>query len=685
MARWRRLAKRAALTLGVGALSLVALDRLCPPPIERGQIVSTVVTDREGRPLRAFPVEDGRWRLAADLDHIDPAFIEALIRIEDKRFYDHHGVDPLAVARAITSAVVHREITSGASTLTMQTARLLEPRPRTLPSKIIESFRALQLEIRLSKEEILELYLTLAPYGGNLEGVRSASYAWFGRAPEELTPDQIALLLALPQSPEVRRPDRRPKSATAARNQLLERMAENGLLSPARAVDAREEPVPESRAAFPARAWHAAEFLSTHPKEKGHVPSTLDWALQAEATRLLEDAANTAGEDVQIAALVIEVESRAVRAAIGSAGRDRQGGWIDLTDRRRSPGSALKPFIYGMAFDDGTVAPGTLINDLPSRFAGYQPENFDRTFRGEVTVADALKHSLNVPAVRVLDQVGANRFLAALDFAGGHPLMPTTGETDAGLAIALGGLGISVRDVAVLYGALGDGGEALPLAWTPDAAEANRTATGYPVMSAESAAEVLEILADAPPPPGRMPSHLASGAEKIAFKTGTSYGFRDAWAAGVSGGYAVVVWTGHADGTPRPGVTGREAAAPLLFSLFDAVSRTLPEKDRPMDRERIDRTPPRTLAHFAPDDAAPTVLFPPDEAEIWADRADRGFVLSARGTGPLHWYADGEPVPRDAGGAPVWQPGGPGFYRLEVVDGDGRTTAVRVRVRGPQG
>ena len=224
-----------------GALVLLAgLDRLFPPPIERGRVVSLVVEDRAGRPLRAFPVEDGRWRLAADLDRLDPAFVDALLRIEDARFHAHPGVDPLAAVRAAGQALARGRIVSGASTITMQTARLLEPRPRTPFAKLIEAIRALQLEARLSKREILELYLTLAPYGGNLQGVRAASWAWFGREPDSLTPDQIALLIALPQSPEARRPDLRPDAARAARAAILDRLAEAGWISAERAADASD-------------------------------------------------------------------------------------------------------------------------------------------------------------------------------------------------------------------------------------------------------------------------------------------------------------------------------------------------------------------------------------------------------------------------------------------------------------
>lgn len=676
----KRLGLGAAAAL-VCALALVfALDRLFPPPIERGGALSVVAEDRQGRALRAFPVEDGRWRLAADLDRIDPEFIDALLTIEDQRFYTHPGVDPLAVVRALGQAASRGRIVSGASTITMQTARLLEPRPRTLPSKIIESIRALQLEARLSKDEILELYLTLAPYGGNLQGVRAASWAWFGREPDSLTPDQIALLIALPQSPEARRPDLRPASARRARAMILSRLAEAGWISPERAEDSSQEPLPSGRNAFPDQAWHAADTVRARSQGAPVVRSTLDLTLQQDAERLVQRLAQAGGEGVQAATLIVEIEGRAVRAAVGSAGLNRAGGWIDLTTARRSPGSTLKPLVYALAFDDGEAAPDTLIEDLPARFSNYQPENFDRTFRGEVTIADALQHSLNVPAVRVLDRVGAARFAAALDQAGAHPSIPGSLSGETGLAVALGGLGLSARDLAVLYAALGDEGRALPLAWTQAEAEANRAAQGRRLVSAESARDIVDVLYGAPSPPGRMPAQLTTGAPRVAYKTGTSYGFRDAWAAGITGGYAIIVWTGRPDAAPRPGVTGRAGALPTLFDLADAVARWDPGfvNDAPI----LDRAPaPPSLARFSAEAAPPVILFPPEDSELWAEGPGRDFVLSARGAGAVRWYVDGAPADRDAGGAQVFRPEQPGFYALTVVDAEGRSTRTRVRVR----
>ncbi|MFY0638806.1 penicillin-binding transpeptidase domain-containing protein, partial [Maricaulis maris] len=441
------------------------------------------------------------------------------------------------------------------------------------------------------------------------------------------------------------------------------------------------DPAPMRRP-FPADAWHAADAIRRATPDEREPVSTLDRSLQL----MLED--SLAGElaetddAVQFAAMIIETETRAVRALAGSASRERPGGWIDLTDRPRSPGSTLKPFIYGMAFDDGLAAPGTRIADLPRRFAGYQPDNFDRSFRGDVTIAEALQHSLNIPAVTTLDGVGARRFNAALGFAGANPLRPRQAGQDDGLAVALGGAGLTLRQIGVLYAALADGGEARPLVWQETARDDIAPLGSFRLLSAESADEIVQVLRRAPHPGGRMPALLARGAPDIAFKTGTSYGFRDAWAAGIVGGYTLVVWTGRADGAPREGVTGRAAALPVLFRLADGVSQLAPRGDMGVDRQaEPPEETPQTLADFR-EDAAPHILFPPDGAEVWSDRAGRGFILAAQAPGPVRWFADGETVSENALGEPVWIPPGPGFYAVSAVDEAGRSSEVRVRVRG---
>lgn len=687
LVRWSLRATLAAFAAGVAGLAaLFILDLAFPPPIEQARAeFSRVVADAEGRALRAVPIEDGRWRLRADLDEIDPAFIRALIAYEDERFYDHAGVDPVALARAALSSASAGRIVSGGSTITMQTARLMEPRPRNLVSKAIEMFRAFQLERRLSKREILELYLTLAPYGGNIEGVRAASWAYFDREPDQLTPDQIALLIALPQSPEARRPDRRPEAAVAARSRVLARLVEDGLLAADRAEDAREEPAP-ARRAFPAIAWQASdEVLSrgSNETENGELVSTILAPVQLEMEAIARRAAEEQGDAVQVSMIVVEVETRAVRAAVGSAARNRPGGWLDLTNRARSPGSTLKPLVYGMAFDDGLAGPGTLISDLPRRFAGYRPDNFDRRFRGDVTIAQALQHSLNVPAVSALDAIGARRFAAALSFAGAAPSLPPQADDEAGLALALGGAGFTARDIAVLYAALADGGLARPLVWLENEIETSAEENpGYPILTAESAEEVLEILRRAPAPDGRMPAALTQHAPDVAFKTGTSYGFRDAWAAGVANGHVVVIWVGRPDGAPRPGVTGRAAALPILFEAFDrlaldyagVIARRGPSSD--------DTPTPVSMTRFGGDDDGPEIIFPPEGAEVWADRPGRSFVLSARSRSTLSWYVDGEPAERDASGEWVWRPQTEGFFRITAVDAHGRSSHVVARALG---
>ncbi|MDJ0921251.1 MAG: penicillin-binding protein 1C [Henriciella sp.] len=678
-------AKRLVLALAILCGGALALDQVFPPPIEKGRVVSTLVSDRDGRPLRAIPLETGAWRFQADIDEIDPVFVEALLEVEDKRFWRHGGVDWIGMARAVTSLIRSGEVVSGGSTITMQTARLLEPRPRTIPSKLIEMFRAHQIEARLSKQEILELYLTLTPYGGNLEGIRAASWRYFGREPGRLSDDQIALLIALPQSPEVRRPDRNPEGARAGRDEIARKLQRLGYLNEARTVEAMAAALPGRNYGFPRRAWHATARAARH--QSGDVTSTLDSGLQSELEQIALQAAEKAGEDVQVSILVVDVPTRAVRAAVGSASRARAGGWLDLTAQARSPGSTLKPFIYAMAFDDGAAAPSTLISDLPKRFASYQPENFDRMFRGDVRVAEALQHSLNVPAVLVLDRVGPQRFAAALHLAGATPRTGRGAQAEPGLALALGGVGMTARELAVLYAALGDGGVAKPLVWreTDEAAKG-----GFRLMSQDSAERIVDILQDTPTPVGRMPGRLAANAPQVAFKTGTSYGFRDAWAAGLSGDQAIIVWVGRADGAPRPGQTGRKAALPILFKVADRAAHHLGESgasnarlvSRPRDRAA------GALGQFGAGDQPPEILFPPKDAELWAGPVDgqtaRAFVFAGRGAGSLTWYVDGEPVEPDAGGLPAWTPQAPGFYRVSAIDEAGRESQRVVRVLRPE-
>ncbi|MBI1188976.1 MAG: penicillin-binding protein 1C [Alphaproteobacteria bacterium] len=672
--------KRIAWAFVIVALALFALDLAFPPPLHRADVVSPVVLDRNDHWVRALQTPEGRWRLAARLDEIDPEFRRRLIAVEDSRFWFHPGVDPFALARASASYLRNGEVTSGGSTITMQLARLLEPRPRTIPSKLIEIVRALQIERRWTKREILAAYLTLAPYGGNLEGVRAASRAYFARDPVWLDDGEMALLIALPQAPEARRPDRRPDAARAARNAMLDRFAAARLITRDRAREAHADPIP-ARAPFPVMAFATAERLARAHPNAPVLRTTLDADLQRALEALVARHAEAIERDASIAMMVVEIAPRAVRASVGGAGLDRAGGYIDMTQAVRSPGSALKPFIYALAIDDGIAAPDTIILDAPRRFAGYLPENFDRRFHGDVRLAEALQHSLNVPAVATLDRIGPARFEAALAQAGARPRIPRRELAEPGLALALGGVGMTLEELVSLYVALGDGGRAGELTLLRN----ERAVRRGRLVRADSAERVLEILRRSPSPAGRTPAALAQGAPLVAFKTGTSYGFRDAWAVGVAEGHVVGVWVGRPDGAPRAGATGRSEAVPLLFDAFDIIAPNAP-------RRRAENE----VAHAAPgierlrtrsnEESGPTILFPPDGVEILVleyGAAARGLSLSARGgRAPLSWYAEGRAVPSEpTSGRAIWRPTAPGFHTVSVIDADGRRAHVRIRIR----
>jgi penicillin-binding protein 1C len=674
-AAWPR--QRWLIGAAAGAAAVLAVVGVLALTLPLGKLhrSSPVVLDRNGAWLRALPVEDGRWRLRADLDRTDPVFVQRLIALEDAHFWFHPGVDPVALARATAADLKAGRVRSGGSTLTMQLARRLEPRPRTFSAKAIEAARAVGLEARLGKKGVLAAYLTLAPYGGSLEGVRAASLGYFGHEPSTLTNAEQALLIAIPQAPELRRPDRHPAAARRARARVLHRLVERGLITPTAAKEAAAEPLPR-RMVFPQRAWAAAgELAQNASPSQPTVISTLDVRLQSRLEALAAQTGAGQGDQSSAAIVVVETSTRAVRAIVSSAGHDRPGGWVDVTRALRSPGSSLKPFIYAFAFEQGLAAPETRMADAPLAFAGYEPENFDRSFHGEVTAAQALQHSLNVPAVAMLAKVGPEAFEARLEGAGAKLVRPRAGLADPGLALALGGEGITLRDVAMLYAALGDQGLAKPLVWTQAQVNSGR-APGRRLVSAEAADQVLTILREGPPPPGRAPPALSVGAPKLAFKTGTSYGFRDAVAAGVGDGWTVVVWTGRPDGGVRPGMTGREAALPLLFQVFDVL-----EANAPQAQTLSPQVAPPALTQMD-GRGGPQLVFPPNGASLMVDgygARSRGLALAGRGEN-LRWYVDGSPL-AESNGQVVWRPDYPGFYRIVAVDSRGRQVTARVHVR----
>jgi penicillin-binding protein 1C len=660
---------------------------LPPLPDPAAIATSTVVLDRDGRLLRPFTIADGRWRLPVTVADVDPKFVRMLIGYEDRRFYDHHGVDARALVRAAAQFVLAGgHIVSGGSTLTMQVARLIDGgSTRSIAGKLRQIALARALETRFAKTDILNLYLSLAPYGGNLEGIRAASLAYFGKEPKRLTIAEAALLVALPQSPTARAPDRDAQAARAARNRVLDRLAGAGVISAEAAVAAKSERMPTDRRPFPMLAPHlAVEGVAANPDVPVH-RLTIDRGLQASLEALAADRVAALGPKLSIAIVVAAPLSGAVLASVGSAGLFDQArdGYVDMTRAVRSPGSTLKPLIYGLAFEEGLAHPESLIEDRPTGFGAYAPQNFDGRSRGTVTVRAALTQSLNIPAVKVLNAVGPAQLVARLKRAGVSAELPD--RSAPGLAIGLGGVGVTLRDLVSLYAAIARGGT--PVALRDGIGDAP-SAAGPPVLSPTAAWYVADILAGVPPP-------VNGSAGRIAYKTGTSYGYRDAWAIGFDGANVIGVWVGRPDGTPVPGLSGIESAAPVLFEAFDRIGqKRVPLKPPPAGViVATTASLPAPLRHFhdpgAPEAVArdqPVIAYPQDGVAVDLGIADGDPVPLAikvrNGALPLTFFANGVPIGRSPfARSQTWRPDGAGFVTLSVVDKHGRSDRVTVRVQ----
>ncbi|WP_425066587.1 penicillin-binding protein 1C [Reyranella sp.] len=665
--------------LAVAATTLVAtaltLDRAFPPDLSRYHDRSTEVVDANGRLLRAFTTADGKWRLKTSVDDVDPLYLGLLKAYEDRRFDSHWGVDPLATLRAAGQLAERGRIVSGASTLSMQAARLLDPRPRSFTTKAIQSARALQLEWRYSKREVLAIYLTLAPMGGNLEGVRAASLAYFGKEPRQLSAAEAALLVAIPQSPERRRPDRASPVAQKARDRVLERGVEHGVIDAPLFEMARSRLAPDRRLAMPMQAPHLATWLAGQSPGTT-VPTTVRYELQQALAQLVHEERRPLGDGAEIAMVVLDNRTGGVVAWLGGDNFFGRAGQVDLVRARRSPGSALKPLIYAMAFDDRTLHPETLVEDVPVRFRDWLPRNFDRDHQGAVTVRRALQQSLNVPAVLALEKVGPQRFLSTLRTAGVVPGLPP-GDNGNSLGVALGSATVSPLEMAGLYSGLANGGSFAP----PQVRRDRPKSQPLRLIGPTAAWYVSDVLAEAPLPEGFASLPVALRERRIAFKTGTSAGYRDAWAAGYSANWTVVVWVGHADGTPRPGQLGRLSALPILFKAYGR----LPGEDNRAIRPPADaikvashrELPPRmrTLAPYSETSGGPRIAYPPADARIELAAREAVPLNAMGGQGRLRWLVDGRPLE-----GTQWVPDGAGTARLAVVDEAGRSTSVTVRI-----
>jgi penicillin-binding protein 1C len=676
------------LASAFGIASLYALDRAYPPPLPEPLALSTEIVDRDGALLRAFATNDGRWRFKAERSTVDPELIKMLLSYEDRRFESHFGVDPYAVGRAFLQFVKHGRIISGGSTITMQVARLLEPREeRSMVAKLRQMIRAIQIEQRLSKDEILSLYLTLAPYGGNIEGVRAASLAWFGKEPKKLTLSEAALLVALPQAPEARRPDRNPNTAKIARDRVLFRMAEAGLIPVSEIERASATTIRSARLSLPSLAPHLSEAARAKTPGLLRHQVTLQRGVQLGLEQVAKDAARRLGPKLSVAILMADARSGEILGEVGSANYFDRGrsGFVDMVRVPRSPGSTLKPLIYGLAFENGVVAPETLMDDRPSNFSGYRPRNFDTEYQGDVSVRQALQMSLNVPAVQLLDSVGPSALFARLRRSGVEPVLPKA-ETP-GLATGLGGLGLSLKDLVQLYAAIATKGTAVSLY---DGVYGTPSAPVREAVLAPSAAwQVIDILGGIPAPQG-------SAAQPIAYKTGTSYGYRDAWSIGFDGRYVIGVWVGRPDNGAVPGITGGGTAAPILFEAFQRSGiKKSPLPTAPKGTQRIARADlPKSLQRFSskrdllvsvrPRSEAPEIVYPPNGASVElaqsADGIQLPLVLKLNGgKAPYRWLANGVPLSSvSRKRTQHWLPDGSGFSELTVIDANGKADSVKL-------
>jgi len=588
----------ALLPLGL-VLAFFVLDLLFPFPwatLERP--AAGVITDRHGAPLRWTLPPDDTWRFPVRREELPDELVRAVVAAEDRYFYRHPGVNPLAALRAAWSNLRAGEVVSGASTIPMQIARMADPAPRTFAAKARESFRALQLDLHRGKDELLETYLNLAPYGSNIEGVGAAARFYFGKEPSQLSLGEIALLVTLPRSPVAFDPTRHPERARRGRDELLDRFERQGVFAPEEIEAARGYPIPTSRRRAPWQAPHFADLVLRTSGVPGggsaRLPTTLDLGLQRTVERLVAGRIGTLRAEGlgNAAAVVVEIAGhdaravraiRAIRAMVGSAGYSETlyDGQVNGAVARRSPGSTLKPFLYALALDRGIILPDSYLLDIPTDYAGYVAENYDGRYRGRVTARDALVHSLNAPAVRLLARVGLEPFLRLLVRGGLETLDRPPSEY--GLPLVLGAGEVTLLDLTNLYATLAAGGVHHPVRLlAPHGDEGTQLRAGYStpaygrdaadrLLSPEAAWAVTEILREVERPDLPRTWDLTRGAPGVAWKTGTSYGHRDAWAVGFSRHYAVGVWVGSFDGTPHKGISGSEHAAPLLFEIFRAV------------------------------------------------------------------------------------------------------------------
>lgn len=702
--------------------TFILLDKLLPIPSlaneDNTQQFAKVIVAQDGTPLRAFADHKGVWRYPVQLHEVSPRYIDTLLAYEDRWFWYHPGVNPLAIIRAAGQNLLNGRVISGGSTLTMQVARILDPHSRSIAGKLKQIFRALQLEWHYSKTEILTLYLNRAPFGGTIEGVQAASFAYLSKSVAELSLAEAALLSVLPQSPSRFRPDRHPQRAEQARNKVLQRLYQFAQISLAELNDARLEIVVPQLQGNPMLAPILARRLKSRAVSHRPLKTTIDADLQANLETLVRDYSHQLAGRNSAAVLVVNHHTMAVKAYIASADfyDTQRYGQVDMIRALRSPGSTLKPFLYALALDQGLLSSHSMLRDEVVNISGYKPQNFTAHYSGKVSMSEALQRSLNIPAIQVLQFLGPGYFHAALENAGLYLKMP--GRSRANLAIVLGGAGARLEELVSAYTAFSRGGRAGQLRFTKD----ESLVENY-LMSAGAAWIIREILSGIPRRSGlsQMISHGIDKNSLIAWKTGTSYGFRDAWAIGMTANYTIGIWTGRPDGTPVPGHYGTQTAVPLLKSVslnLPSSSSDTPGSYQPRPKSVTQavicwpggRTVAETEAEHCKNKHLSWILdntFPApltrdprletvfNELKITSldnnaqlrnppdSQQDLSVNLQAQGgSGALFWFVNGQPVNRIASRAVMtYRFAKSGQYLISAVDQMGQSDQIALMVQ----
>jgi len=696
--------------------------KIAPFPYEAIKNIqySKCILDSQGNLLRVFTNKERLWLMSVELDEINPQLINATLSIEDNRFRKHFGVDPLAIMRAAKLNLKNGRVISGASTISMQVIRIIENRRRSLPNKIIEAVHAIKLETLYSKNGILKLYFEIAPYGGNIHGVKAASLRYFNKQPKDLTLTECALLAGIPQSPSRLRPNRYPQRAQKRRNMVLESMVRNGYITTAQSGDTIKESVLAGNNIFPFKTPHFADFVTRRYAGTKNIKTTIDPAIQYFAENALKEAIKdfrpygvTNG-----AIVVIENSTGKIRAMVGSADyfSKENSGQINGALSKRCPGSTLKPFTYALGFEEGAYTPKMILNDIPVQYDGYAPLDFDKEFRGPVTVREALVDSLNIPAVEVLDKIGYRKLYQFLKDAGITTLKKLPDHY--GLALTLGSGDVNLLELTNAYATLARLGEYKPYSFIEQ-----EEVTSKRLLSEGAAYLVTDIISDT-----KRLEEIGIYRDdkihpKVAWKTGTSYGHKDAWTVCYNPEYTVGIWLGNFSARPARVLVGVNTAAPLAMKIFDwlYLKRPAPWYQMPdsIGERRVCALSGEPASESCPhavtdlyiklcsvnrkctvhekiavasnkavdlDEDKPKIISPSHRCEYFVSGTQGERKLPLEASGPLDadklfWFVDGKFYNSSLNGDKILWDMELGRHRITCSDGLGRSSSIIVVVR----